>query len=76
MLELCPLDYAYRGRDYPERDRNAIHPISTPPLTPRRAAHMPYRTHSEYQNKVETPYAPLPRPPQTPAAPFKRLYPN
>jgi len=28
----------------------------------------------QYQNKVETAYGLLPRPPQTPAASFKRLY--
>ena len=76
MLEVCPLDYAYDERDHPARVRNAIRPNSTQPLAPRSAAHMPCRTHSEYQNKVETTYALLPRPPQTPAAPFKRLYPN
>ena len=33
-------------------------------------------TPSEYQNTVESAYGLLPRPPQTPAARFKRLYPN
>lgn len=31
-------------------------------------------TPSEYQNTVESAYGLLPRPPQTPAARFKRLY--
>jgi hypothetical protein len=29
---------------------------------------------AEYQNPVRNPYPPVPRPPQTQAAPFKRLY--
>lgn len=33
-------------------------------------------TPSQYQNTVESAYGLLPRPPQTPAARFKRLYPN
>ena len=41
---------------------------------PGRAIHAFCRTRSEYQKTVETAYGLLPRPPQTPAAHFKRLY--
>jgi hypothetical protein len=34
----------------------------------------PFYPGFEYQNVVETTYGWLPRPPQAPAAPFKRLY--
>ena len=69
-LSIAP-PFGFRSAShYPACERSAIRPNSTQPLAPRSAAHMPCRTHSEYQNKVEATYAPLPRPPQTPATPL------
>jgi hypothetical protein len=57
-------------------------PVAAPFILRRTAAHaqccgaypLVSSTPSEYQNTIESAYGLLPRPPQTPAARFKRLY--
>jgi hypothetical protein len=56
------------GRDH--------YPVTTRRLPLRTLVKIPVGIPFQYQNTIETAYGLLPRPSQTPAAPFKRLYPN
>jgi hypothetical protein len=73
MPEVCLRGYRHGecGRSTCQQAPN--HRFSPPINRPGCAIHALCRTRFQYQNKVETAYRLLPRPPQTPAAPFKRL---
>ena len=73
MLEVCL--HPCRGGEHRhsgslERDH---HPVTPPRIPLRTLVKIPGGIPFQYQNTVETTYGLLPRPPQTPAAPFKRL---
>jgi len=74
MLEVClrPCrDGEHRRSGSPERDHHLVTTRRVPLRTP---VEVPGGIPPQYQNKVETTYGLLPRPSQTPATPFKRLY--
>ena len=74
MLDVCSTGPAYRGR------AQLTHPGATLPCSGGGRCDSPASMSSlqtwsfEYQNPVRNPYGLLPRPPQTQAAHFKRLY--
>ena len=74
MLDVCPRDCQHmeNAHSLAQGHPKYTFPSSlTPrPLTFRASSDTPF----QYQNTFESTYWRLPRPPQTPAAPFKRLY--
>jgi len=74
MPEVSPPAGTYRAHGDSPRPRNlkrALRPHATgyKPGIPDDA-----KSLTDYQNAIGNPYGLLPRPPQTQAAPFKRLY--
>jgi hypothetical protein len=70
---------------YRRRARGSAHYAFYPSSAPHRLLHSPQNTREtgfyaadqppqKYQNQIRNTYAPVPRPPQTQAAHFKRLY--
>jgi hypothetical protein len=76
MLEVC----LRPSRDDEHRHSGSLgyahHPHATRRLPLQTLLKISGGTPLSYQNTDENAYGLLPRPPQTPAAPFKRLYPN
>jgi hypothetical protein len=77
MRHVCSNDQSCRGSAQFRRDASAADRVSGRQIdSARRAIAIPGRpvVASEYQNPLRNPYGLLPRPPQTQAAHFKRLY--
>ena len=74
MLEVCPGGCS----DSEHRQSRSLacghHPLATRRLPLRALVKTSGSSPFQYQNTIESAYGLLPRPPQTPAAPFKRLY--
>jgi hypothetical protein len=74
MLEVCPR----RSRDGEHRHFGSLgrqhHTVATCRVPLRTVIKISGNIPFQYQNTVENTYRLLPRPPQMPAAPFKRLY--
>ena len=77
MLDVCPAVLTRAGA-MPKRDTAAVLRSFSYPAEPPSGTCGPdfllCFTRRQYQNTVESAYGLLPRPPQTPAARFKRLY--
>ena len=74
MLEVCPYGRPDGEHRHSGSLRRDPHPVPTPRMPLRTVVKIPGGTPFQYQNTVENAYGLLPRPPQTPATPFKRLY--
>ena len=74
MLEVCPRksrngEHSHSGSLGPQH-----HTVATPRVPLRTVVKISGGIPFQYQNTIENAYWLLPRPPQTPAAHFKRLY--
>jgi hypothetical protein len=74
MLEVYPRDYHHVDSPHGARLGGANHSSATCSVPFQRVIETYWEVPFEYQNTVENTYWQLPRPPQTPAAHFKRLY--
>ena len=74
MLEVCPRGCPDGEHHHSGSLGRTHYPLATPRVPLRTLVKIPGGIPLQYQNTVENSYGLLPRPPQTPAAPFKRLY--
>jgi hypothetical protein len=76
MPEVCPRHPLHHQDTVSHPRFDPIHPSHNPQTRPQTNLDTTAKPSQKYQNLIRSPYAPVPRPPQTRAASFKRLYRN